>query len=150
VQAQWHIFCLICSTGVKLNCVKKLLFELKIWASRVVKKVPQNHRLNEICEWDDAKWREKSWVNPLVPDLDYRSGLIIQFVESNDVIGKRLNQDLSLSDLMLWMVELGKVALLFMCLNRIRCWVLAWHMVEYYMDSRLINFMGIDSSHGDP
>lgn len=50
---------------------------------------------------------------------------------------------------MVWMVELGKVALLFMCQNRIRCWVLAWHMVEYYKVSRLINFMGIDSSHGD-
>lgn len=32
--------------------------------------------------------------------LDYRSGLIIQIVESNDVIGKRLNQNLSFNDLM--------------------------------------------------
>ena len=74
--------------------------------------------------------------------------LIIQFVEiKNVLIENKVIQDLSLKDLMVWMVELGKVALLFMW-NRIRCWFLAWHMVEYYMVSRLINFMGIDSSHG--
>ena len=58
--------------------------------------------------------------------------------------------DLSLKALIVWnFLELGKVALLFMCQDRIRCCVLAWFVFDYLV-SRLINFMGLDSSNGDP